>query len=70
MSIANVFIHIDGEIAEILSYTNEKFYKFVETCLGSLHARILQCQHINSIPCFLLTEAPCSMFLLDIDDPE
>ncbi|CAF3587897.1 unnamed protein product [Rotaria socialis] len=53
---------------DVLSYTDEVFYTFVEVHLGRIHARLLSYLQIRSVPCFLLTENPCEILTLDIDD--
>ena len=52
----------------VFSYTDQVFYDFVEVYLGELYARLLYYLHMRSVPCFLLTENPCGIFALDIDD--
>ncbi|CAF3448879.1 unnamed protein product [Rotaria sp. Silwood2] len=70
MLITNLYLNTDRVLPDILSCTDENFYEFVETFLGSLHARILQYQHINSVLCFLVSEEPYDMLTVDIDDLE
>ncbi|CAF3565499.1 unnamed protein product [Rotaria socialis] len=53
---------------DVLSYTDEAFYNFVEVHLGRINARLLSYLQISSVPCFLLTENPCEILTLDIDD--
>ena len=53
---------------DVLSYTHQVFYDFVEVYLGKLYARLLSYLHISSVPCFPLTENSCGIFALDIDD--
>ncbi|CAF3331205.1 unnamed protein product [Rotaria sp. Silwood2] len=68
MFVTNFYLNTSRLPHDVLSYTDQDFYNFVEMFLGKLHARLLSYLHINSVPCFLLTENPCSIFSLDIED--
>ncbi|CAF1245692.1 unnamed protein product [Rotaria sordida] len=68
MSLTNIYLDTSRLPDDILSYTDQRFYDFVESFLGKLHSRLLAQLHISSVPCFLLTENPCAIFNMDIDD--
>ncbi|CAF1345205.1 unnamed protein product [Rotaria sordida] len=68
MSVAHYYLNTSQLPNDVLSYTDQDFYNFVEMFLGKLHARLLSYLHISSVPCFLLTENPCAILTLDIDD--
>ncbi|CAF2639590.1 unnamed protein product [Rotaria sp. Silwood2] len=68
MSFTSFYLDTSRLPDDVLSYTDQVFYNFVEMHLGKLHARLLSYLHISSVPCFLLTENPCGIFALDIDD--
>ncbi|CAF1369097.1 unnamed protein product [Rotaria sp. Silwood1] len=68
MFVTNFYLNTSRLPNDVLSYTDQDFYNFVEMFLGKLHAHLLSYLHINSVPCFLLTENPCSIFSLDIED--
>jgi hypothetical protein len=68
MSLTNFFFDLGRVPDDVLSYTDQSFYDFVETFTGKIHARILALLHISSVPCFLLTENPCAILTMDIED--
>ncbi|CAF4947978.1 unnamed protein product, partial [Rotaria sp. Silwood1] len=68
MSLTNIYLDTSRLPDDVLSYTDQRFYDFVESFLGKLHSRLLAQLHISSVPCFLLTENPCAIFNMDIDD--
>ncbi|CAF1068711.1 unnamed protein product [Didymodactylos carnosus] len=67
---SSIFYDLQSLPEEALSYTDLKFYDMVRDLLGCSHARLLQFQHINSVPCFLLTDDVCDVLKMEIDDTE
>ena len=54
----------------ILTLVDDDFYHFVEQRLGAAQAMLLKIQQISSVPCFLLSDDPCEVLNLNIDDDE
>jgi len=52
----------------VLTLVDDNFYDFVEQRLGVFQSMLLKIQHINSVPCFLLTDDPCDILNLNADD--
>ena len=54
----------------VLTLIDQQFYSFVQERLGECQSELLKIQQINSVPCFLLTDDPCQVLNLNIDDNE
>jgi hypothetical protein len=54
----------------VLNLIDQQFYSFVQERLGECQSELLKIQQINSVPCFLLTDDPCQVLNLNIDDNE
>ena len=68
MSCQNVFYETKHLPVNVLTLVDDDFYEFVEQRLGIYQSLLLKTQQINSVPCFLLTNDPCEVLNLDIDD--
>ncbi|CAF2923431.1 unnamed protein product [Rotaria sp. Silwood2] len=55
---------------DVLSYTDGKFYYFVEELLGQSAADLLKIQAINNIPSFLLSDDVCDIIELAVESEE
>ena len=55
---------------DVLTLIDDQFYDFVQGRLGEYQSSLLKLQEINSVPCFLLTDDPCQVLNLNIDDNE
>ena len=55
---------------DVLTLIDDQFYDFVQGRLGEHQSSLLKLQEINSVPCFLLTDDPCQVLNLNIDDNE
>ena len=55
---------------DVLTLIDDQFYDFVQGRLGEHQSSLLKLQEINSVPCFLLTDDPCQVLNLNIDDIE
>jgi hypothetical protein len=56
--------------SNVLSLIDHQFYDFVQGRLWKHQSSLLKLQEINSVPCFLLTNDPCAVLNLNIDDIE
>ncbi|CAF1477441.1 unnamed protein product [Rotaria magnacalcarata] len=54
----------------VLTLVDDMLYAFVEQCLGLYQSLLLKIQQINSVPCFLLTNDPCEVLNLNINDDD
>jgi hypothetical protein len=54
----------------VLNLIDQQFYSFVQERLEECQSELLKIQQINSVPCFLLTDDPCQVLNLNIDDNE
>jgi hypothetical protein len=66
----NVFYDTKNLPANILTLVDDDFYNFVEQRLGVHQSSLLKLQQINSVPCLLLTNDPCEILNLNIDDDD
>ena len=55
---------------DVLSLVDGKFYDFVHEKLGEYQSTLLKIQQINSVACFLVTNDPCQVLNLSIDDDD
>ena len=54
----------------VLALIDQQFYSFVQERLGECQPALLKIRQINSVPCFLVTDDPCQVLNLNIDDNE
>ncbi|CAF3441905.1 unnamed protein product [Rotaria socialis] len=66
----NVFHETRDLPTNVLTLVDDTFYDFVERRLGMYQSLLLKIQQINSVPCFLLTNDPCEVLNLNIDDDD
>ncbi|CAF2902885.1 unnamed protein product [Rotaria sp. Silwood2] len=70
MSTQNLFYDSNDLPSNVLTLIDDKFYDFVEQHLGMYQSLLLKIQQINSVSCFLLTDDPCHILSLSINDNE
>ncbi|CAF0975179.1 unnamed protein product [Didymodactylos carnosus] len=70
MSTPQIYFDLDKLSSNALSFTDQQFYDLVKDLLGGSQAKLLAYQHINSVPCFLMSDDVCDILNYDIDDPE